>query len=69
MDIPNLNNLINAMECNNWIKSRCEFCPYGYQYYDDRGDSAFWFCDEDKILEHAHFYLKLYQHLIEEQNA
>lgn len=67
MDIPNLDNLINAMLCDDWIHSKCEHCPYGYQYWDDRGDSAFWFCDEEKIRNDSLFYLQLYKYLIEEQ--
>ena len=66
MDIPNLNNLIHAIECEGWTKSECKNCPYNYQYWDDSGDSAFWWCDEDKIMEDALFYLKIYQRLIEE---
>ena len=29
-NIPDLNNLIAAMECDG--KYKCENCPYGYQY-------------------------------------
>ena len=67
MDIPSLDNLINAMLCDDWLRDKCEQCPYNYQYYDDTGDHGFWFCDDEKIRNHALFYLQLYQHLIKEQ--
>lgn len=65
--IPNLDNLIKAIECEEWKPSICEYCQYNYQYLDDSGDHAFWFCDEEKKINDALFYLKLYQHLIKEQ--
>ena len=70
MDIPNLDNLINAIECEGYlIKNKCKHCPYGYQMLDTSGDNYFWWCDEDKLWEHALFYLKLYQYLIKEKNG
>lgn len=66
MNIPNLDNLIKVMECEAWPK-QCEHCPYGYQYWDDSGDNGFWWCDENKVIADALFYLKLYQYLIKEQ--
>lgn len=65
--IPNLDNLIAALECENWSSSTCEHCPYDYQHWDDSGDNAFWWCNEQKKINDALFYLKLYQHLIKEQ--
>ena len=66
MDIPNLENLIAAIECDKWGGSYCKQCPYNYGYLDTSGDSCFWTCDEEKKWEDALFYLKLYQHLIGE---
>lgn len=66
MKIPNLNNLIQAIECDDWSSSKCEHCPWGYQHWDDSGDHGFWWCDENKLFEDALFYLKLYQYLIQE---
>lgn len=66
-DIPDLDNLITAIQCEGYFKNQCEKCPYNYQMLDDSGDNAFWWCDENKLWEHTLFYLKLYQHLIEEQ--
>ena len=67
MDIPNLDNLIKAIECNGCLKNKCTHCPYGYQYWNDQGDRAFWWCDEDKLWKDALFYLKLYQYLINKE--
>ena len=67
--VPDLDNLISALECENWRPSICEICPYNYQYLDDTGDnSPFWACDENKKLNDALFYLKLYKYLIKEKN-
>ena len=66
MDIPNLDNLIKAIECEGFWKDKCKHCPYNYQHWDDNGDQGFWTCDENKLWEHTLFYLKLYQHLIKE---
>lgn len=67
-DIPNLNNLIKAFTCNNWCYyDKCEKCPYGYEYLDERGDYPYWTCNEEKLNKDALFYLKLYQYLIEEK--
>lgn len=69
MEIPNLNNLIKAFDCNYFhCPTQHRYCPYGYNKWDDSGDNPFWTCDEDKMIEDAVFYLKLYQKLIEEQN-
>ena len=66
MDIPNLDNLIKALECDLWPK-QCEHCPYGYQKWDDNGDYPDWWCDDIRKDEEVLFYLKLFQHLIKEQ--
>ena len=66
MEIPNLDNLLAAMTCEGCYSDSCEECPYGYGYLDDSGDNSFWWCNEEKIMEDAYFYLKLYQHLIKE---
>ena len=67
MDIPNLDNLINAIQCEGCYKHKCEHCPYGYGYLDTTGDNSFWWCDEGKIMTDALFYLQIYQHLIKEK--
>ena len=64
--IPNLNNLIKAIECEEWRPSVCKRCEYGY--YDDNGDNGIWTCNENKKIEETLFYLKLIKHLIEEKN-
>lgn len=66
MMIPDLDNLIKAIECDAWSEPHCEHCPYGYGYLDTSGDHFFWTCKEEKKWEDALFYLKLYQHLIQE---
>lgn len=66
MPIPNLNNLIAALKCNNWTSKICENCPYQYQKYDDSGDNGIWTCDDERKLEDALFYLEIYQHLANE---
>jgi len=66
MNIPDLDNLIKALECDLWPK-QCENCPYGYNYWDDSGDYGFWWCDDSRKSDESLFYLKLYQHLIKEQ--
>lgn len=65
--IPDLNNLIKALECEEWRSEVCKTCRYGYQYLDDHGDNSIWICNESKLLDDALFYLKLYQYLIKEQ--
>lgn len=65
--IPDLDNLIKALECGEWRPNVCEHCQYGYQWLNDLGDNEFWDCSESKLLDDALFYLKLYQHLIKEQ--
>ena len=62
MDVPNLDNLIKALECKEWRPSICKQCTYGF--LDDHGDTPIWACNEEKIKEESLFYLKLYQHLI-----
>ena len=66
-DIPKLDNLIAAIQCDGYLKNKCEHCPYDYQMWDTSGDNYFWWCNEEKIQEHSLFYLKLYQYLINEQ--
>ena len=66
MNIPELNNLIKALQCDNLTNASCQKCPYGYGYLDESGDYSFWCCNEIKLNEDSIFYLKLYQHLIEE---
>lgn len=65
MIIPKLNNLITALECEDWRPSVCEHCEYGF--LDDHGDYPIWSCNETRLREESLFYLKLYQYLIEEQ--
>lgn len=62
--IPNLNRLIEAIECDEWRPSICSKCEYGY--LDTSSDHPIWTCNEIKITEEVLFYLKIYQHLIEE---
>lgn len=62
MEVPNLDNLIKALECEEWRPSICKRCTYGF--LDDHGDTPIWACNEEKIKEESLFYLKLYQHLI-----
>ena len=62
--MPELKTLIAVLEC---LGGRdCKKCPYGYGFYDDSGDSGFWTCDTMRVEEESLFFLKLYQHLIEE---
>ena len=46
-----IDRIINAYDCevDKFPNDRCEFCPYGYGYLDDRGDRPFWWCDDYKI--------------------
>ena len=66
--IPDLDNLLNAIACNYGLfaGTKCEECPFGYSHYDDRGDHGFWCCDEQHFDTDIIFYLKLYQYLIKE---
>lgn len=66
MRIPNLDNLIKALECEEWRPSVCKQCIYGF--LDDHGDYPIWTCDEERKNKEALFYLKLYRYLIEENN-
>ena len=68
MNIPNLDNLIAAVQCEGWVQHQCEHCPYGYGYLDDSGDNAIWWCNEAKIMEDSLFFLQLYKHLTEVSN-
>jgi hypothetical protein len=63
--IPDLDILIKVIECP-MHPHNCRECPYGYSYYDDNGDYGFWTCDTMRVEEESLFFLKLYQHLIEE---
>lgn len=65
MEIPNLNDVIKALECEEWKSSVCKKCIYGL--LDDHGDYPIWTCNEDKKINEALFYLKLYQKLIKEK--
>lgn len=65
MNVPNLNDLIKAIECEEWRPSKCKVCSYGY--LDDHGDTPVWTCDEARLKEESLFYLKLYQYLIEKE--
>ena len=67
-NIPNLDNLIAAYECwNSPYKSECDHCLYGYSYLDDSGDGRpFYACDEQKLTDDMYAWLKIYQHLTEE---
>ena len=64
MEIPRLNDVIKALECEEWRPSVCKNCIYGF--LDDHGDNPIWSSKEEKIKEDASFLLKIYQHLIEE---
>ena len=68
-DFPNLKDLIASLECDNWSTGvyQCKKCPYNYQYFNDSGDYGYWTCNENKQIEDALFYLKLYQYLIDEE--
>lgn len=62
--IPNLDNIIKAYECPGF---KCKACPYGYGYLNHDGDYGVWTCDLYKLEQDMLFYLKLYQHLIKEE--
>lgn len=66
MNIPNLNEVIKALDCEEWRPSVCKQCVYGF--LDDHGDNPIWACDRQRVIEESLFYLKLYQHLIKENN-
>lgn len=66
MPIPNLNNLIAALKCDNLKSELCKICPYRYQKYDTSGDTSIWTCDDERKIEDALFYLEIYQHLANE---
>ena len=53
MKIPDLNKLIAAIECQDCFRHKCMRCPYDYQYLDDSGDHAYWWCNDDKIADDA----------------
>jgi len=65
----NLNTVIAAYECWNgpYEHRKCDHCPYGYSYLDDSGDCRpFYTCDEQKLTDNMYAWLKIYQHLREE---
>ena len=64
--MPDLKTLIAVIECPGHSHN-CKKCPYGYGFYDDNGDYGFWTCDMMRVEEESLFFLKLYQHLIEEK--
>ena len=64
--MPDLKTLIAVIECPGYSHN-CKKCPYGYGFYDDSGDYGFWTCDTMRVEEESLFFLKLYQHLIEEK--
>ena len=69
MDIPNLETLIKVIHC--WYgpyqgPNQCKNCPYGYQYYDDTGDTGFWTCDEERTTKETLFFLELYYMVVKE---
>ena len=70
--MKNLDTVIAAYECfnnNNFYQSNCDSCPYGYNYLDERGDGRpFWCCNEEELTNDMYTWLKIYQHLTEEQN-
>lgn len=33
--------------------NRCQYCPFGYGYFDDSGDYSFWWCDDEAIERDA----------------
>lgn len=72
MSIPELNNLIKAIECNkaqnNTFDCDCQHCQFGYNYVDDISDVQFYACDEVRLFDDALHYLKLYQYLAEGKN-
>ena len=63
--MPDLNNLIKALECEEWHQDICKKCEYGC--LEDIGDYSVWGCDEFRIHEETLFWLKLYQYLIQEE--
>ena len=54
--IANLNNVIKALECDEWRPSVCKLCEYGY--LDDHGDSPTWTCNEERKINEALFFFK-----------
>lgn len=66
--MPDLETLIKVLHCLNgpYWKADCEHCPYGYQYYDDSGDTYFWTCDQGRIERESQFFLELYYMLVKE---
>ena len=65
--MPDLDNLINALECPEWREKVCKNCPYGYVFLDDAGDFSFWRCDEEQLKEDALVYLKIYRKTINDE--
>lgn len=31
----------------------CQYCPFGYGYFDDSGDYSLWRCDDEAIIKDA----------------
>lgn len=56
--MPNLDNLIKAIDYEGWLHHQCDHCPYGYQKWDDSGDHAFWWHDDEKVLADCLVFLK-----------
>lgn len=64
-----LDTVIAAYECQNWLyeRDKCDHCPYGYSYLDDSGDGRpFYTCKEEKLTDDMYSWLKIYQHLIQQ---
>jgi hypothetical protein len=65
---PNLDNVIAAYECyDNSCHPDCEHCPYGYGYLDNNYDTLIWSCNGIQLEHDVIGYLKLFQHLIQEE--
>ena len=64
----NLDNVIAAYECWNgpYEYGKCCHCPYRYSYLDDGDGLPFYSCDEERWAKDAYTWLKIYQHLMEE---
>lgn len=65
----NLDTVIAAYECQNgpYEHGKCDHCPYGYSYLDERGDGRpFYTCDEEQWEKDAYTWLKIYQYLSKE---
>ena len=68
--MPTLDQVIAAYECYDSDKtSPCENCPYGYGYLDEHWDYPCWSCDNEQLEHDMLSYLKIYQHLAQEQQS